>query len=73
MFLLFLRINTTTMAKRKTIFIVLWILIVIIAAASLISLIVFPQWKGIFFAGTGGFLILNLFLSMFFIRKNKMD
>ncbi len=61
------------MAKRKTIFIVLWIFIVIIAAASLVSLIILPQWKGIFIAGTGGFLILNLFLSMFFIRKNKMD
>ncbi len=61
------------MAKRKTIFIVLWILIILIAAASLISLVVLPQWKGIFFAGTGSFLILNLFLSMFFIRKNKMD
>ncbi len=61
------------MTKRKTIFIVLWIFIVIIAAASLVSLIVLPQWKGIFIAGTGGFLMLNLFLSMFFIRKNKKD
>jgi len=61
------------MTKRKTIFIVLWIFIVIIAAASLVSLIVLPQWKGIFIAGTGGFLMLNLLLSMFFIRKNKKD
>lgn len=58
------------MVKRKTIFTVLWILIVLIAIAAVVSLIVLPQWKGVFIAGTGGFLILNLFLSMFFIRKN---
>lgn len=58
------------MAKRKTILTALWILILLIAVAAIVSLIVLPQWKGVFFAGTGGFLILNLFLSMFFIRKN---
>jgi uncharacterized membrane protein len=58
------------MSKRKIIFTVLWIMIILIAIASVISLIVLPQWKGFFIAGTGGFLILNLFLSMIFIRKN---
>ncbi|MDD2512829.1 MAG: hypothetical protein PHH64_02390 [Proteiniphilum sp.] len=58
------------MNKSKTILTVLWILIALIAAGSLASLILLPQWKGAFFAGMGGFLILNLLLSMFFIRKN---
>jgi uncharacterized membrane protein len=58
------------MAKRKTILTVLWIMISLIVIAAIVSLIVLPQWKGVFIAGTGGFLILNLFLSMFFIRKN---
>ncbi|HBG57747.1 hypothetical protein [Proteiniphilum sp. UBA1028] len=58
------------MAKRKTILTVLWIIIAAIAAASVTALLIFPQWKGIFFAGMGGFLILNMLLSMFFIKKN---
>jgi uncharacterized membrane protein len=58
------------MAKRKTILTLLWILILLIATGAIVSLIVLPQWKGVYIAGTGGFLILNLFLSMFFIRKN---
>ncbi len=58
------------MNRQKTIITILWILIALIAAGSVASLILFPQWKGLFFAGTGGFLILNLLLSMFFIRKN---
>lgn len=58
------------MAKRKTILTVLWVIIGTIAAASVAALILFPQWKGIFFAGMGGFLILNMLLSMFFIKKN---
>ncbi|HAR37309.1 MAG: hypothetical protein A2W86_09885 [Bacteroidetes bacterium GWD2_45_23] len=58
------------MAKRKTILTVLWVIIGAIAAASVAALILFPQWKGIFLAGMGGFLILNILLSMFFIKKN---
>ena len=58
------------MAKRKTILTVLWVIIGTIAAASVAALILFPQWKGIYFAGMGGFLILNMLLSMFFIKKN---
>jgi uncharacterized membrane protein len=58
------------MVKRKTILTVLWVIIALIASTAIVSLIVLPQWKGIFIAGTGGFLILNLFLIMFFIRKN---
>lgn len=58
------------MPKKKKALTVLWIIIIILAIASIISLILFPQWKGIFFAGSGGFLILNLLLSMFFIKRN---
>ncbi|ULB35759.1 MULTISPECIES: hypothetical protein [Proteiniphilum] len=58
------------MTQKKTIFTVMWIIIAIIAIFSVVSLLVFPKWKGFFFAGSGGFLILNLFLSMFFIKKN---
>lgn len=58
------------MAKRKTILTVLWVIIGAIAAASIAALILFPQWKGVFLAGMGGFLILNMLLSMFFIKKN---
>ncbi len=47
----------------------MWIIIAIIAIFSVVSLLVFPKWKGFFFAGSGGFLILNLFLSMFFIKR----
>lgn len=61
------------MAKRKTILTVLWVIIGAVAAASVAALILFPQWKGIFSAGMGGFLILNMLLSMFFIRKNFKD
>lgn len=58
------------MSKKKTILKVLWILIAVLAIASIVSLIVFPQWKGIFFAGSGGFLILNILIAMFFINQN---
>ncbi len=61
------------MAKKKQIFKVLWVLIAVIVVAAITSLIVFPYWKGIFFAGAGGFLILNLLIAMFFIKKNYPD
>jgi uncharacterized membrane protein len=58
------------MPKRKKVFTVLWVIIAILTIVSIASLILFPQWKGIFYAGGGGFLILNLLLSMFFIKRN---
>lgn len=58
------------MSKKKTLFKVLWIIIAVLAIASVGSFIVFPQWKGIFFAGSGGFLILNILIAMFFINQN---
>ncbi len=64
------KINVNTMATRKTILTVLWVFIAAIAAASVTALVIFPQWKGIFLAGMGGFLILNLLLSMFFVKRN---
>lgn len=61
------------MAKKKKILTVLWIVITIIGIASIVSLVIFPKWKGIFFAGSGGFLILNILLSMFFVSRNFRD
>lgn len=61
------------MTKKKKIFRVLWVIISILIIASIASLILFPQWKGLFFAGSGGFLILNILMSMFFINKNIKD
>ncbi|MDO5522518.1 MAG: hypothetical protein Q4G48_00560 [Bacteroidia bacterium] len=61
------------MATKKQIFTVLWIIIAVIAAASIICLIVLPKWKGIFLAGCGGFFIVNIFISMFFIQNNYRD
>lgn len=58
------------MATKKQIFKILWIVIIIIALASITALILLPHWKGIFLAGAGGFLIVNLFISMFFIQNN---
>ncbi|MDR0422612.1 MAG: hypothetical protein LBH72_06340 [Proteiniphilum sp.] len=61
------------MSKKKIILSALWTVIALIAAASVISLIVFPRWKAFFLAGSGVFLILNLLLSLFFVRKNFRD
>lgn len=58
------------MSKKKIIINVLWIIIALIVIASVVSLLIFPQWKGLFLAGSGAFLILNLFLSLFFVKKN---
>lgn len=61
------------MATKKQLFTVLWIIIAVIVIASAVSLIVLPKWKGIFLAGGGGFLIVNIFISMFFIQNNYRD
>ena len=58
------------MLRRKKVLTVLWVVIAILAIASITSLIIFPQWIGVFFAGSGGFLIFNILLSMFFIKRN---
>lgn len=58
------------MAKKKTIITVLWVILSIITIASITSLIVFPQWKGYFLAGSGAFLIINILISILFISKN---
>ena len=61
------------MATKKQIFTVMWAIIVVIAIASVVCLIVLPKWKGIFLASGGGFLIVNIFISMFFIQNNYRD
>lgn len=58
------------MATKKQIFRVMWIIIAIIFIASLACIALFPGIKGLFLAGGGGFLILNIFISMFFINNN---
>lgn len=58
------------MIKKKPVLAAIWILIALITIASVVALIVFPQWKGLFLAGSGCFLVLNLLLSIFFINKN---
>lgn len=58
------------MATKKQILKVLWIVIAVIALASITCLILIPGIKGMFLAGGGGFLILNIFISMFFIQNN---
>ena len=61
------------MATKKQIFTAMWAIIVVIAIASMVCLIVLPKWKGIFLASGGGFLIVNIFISMFFIQNNYRD
>ncbi|BBD46800.1 MAG: hypothetical protein PHT14_01640 [Petrimonas sp.] len=61
------------MATKKQIFTAMWAIIVVIAIASIVCLIVLPKWKGIFLASGGGFLIVNIFISMFFIQNNYRD
>lgn len=58
------------MAKKKRILTILWIIIAAIAIAAVVCYIVLPEWKGIFIAGSGALLILNLLFSIFFIHKN---
>ncbi len=61
------------MAKSRKIFKILWVVIAVIAVAAVIALILLPHWKGVFLAGMGGFLILNILISMFFIQNNYRD
>ena len=61
------------MATKKQIFTAMWAIIVVIAIASIVCLIVLPKWKGIFLASGGGFLIVNIFISMFFVQNNYRD
>lgn len=58
------------MIAKKQLLTILWIVIGILAVASVICLLFLPKWKGIFLAGCGGFLVFNLLISIFFIRNN---
>jgi uncharacterized membrane protein len=59
------------MTTKDKILRVLWILIAIIGVASIVCLFAIPdQWKGIFLAGSGGFLVFNLLLTVFLIKRN---
>ena len=61
------------MTTKNIILRVLWILIAVIVVAVIVCLLVFEQWKGIFLAGCGGFLVLNVLLSIFLIKRNFRD
>ena len=58
------------MTTKNIILRVLWILIAVIVVAAIVCLLVFEKWKGIFLAGCGGFLVLNVLLSIFLIKRN---
>lgn len=61
------------MRNRKTILRILWVLIALIAIASVALYFTMPEWKGFFFVCAGGVLIINLLISMFFINRNFKD
>ena len=58
------------MNRKKKVIRILYIIIGLIAAATLYLYFTSPEWKGIFFAGTGILLILNLFFAVFFLKRN---
>ena len=58
------------MNKKKKITRVLYILIGLIAVATLYFYFTSPEWKALFYAGTGILLILNLVFAVFFIKRN---
>lgn len=58
---------------KKNVTTTILVLIGLIAAASVVCLLAMPRWKGLFMAGCGGFLILNLLLSLAFIRTNYKE
>ncbi len=58
------------MKGRKIILLILWILLGIIAIATLFLYFTLPHWKGIYVAIMGGFLILNLLVIIFFVNRN---
>ena len=58
------------MNKKKKITRVLYILIGLIAIATLYFYLTSPEWKALFYAGSGILLILNLLFAVFFIKRN---
>ena len=58
------------MDKKKKIIRVLYIVIALIALASLYFYFTMPEWKALFFAGSGILLMLNLVFAVFFIKRN---
>lgn len=58
------------MRKKKIVIRVLLALIILIAVAAIVCLVALPKWKGIYLAGCGGFLIINLLLMLYFVNRN---
>jgi len=58
------------MNRKKKILRVLYILIGLVAAATAYFYFTSPEWKALFFAGTGILLMLNLGFAVFFIKRN---
>ncbi len=63
-------IKSFDMRKKKIVIRVLLALIILIAVAAIVCLLVLPKWKGIYLAGCGGFLIINLLLMLYFVNRN---
>ncbi|MDD3787983.1 MAG: hypothetical protein PHO94_04735 [Petrimonas sp.] len=61
------------MKGRKKILLVLWIIVAVIALGVAYFYFTLPHWKGLYIAGSGGFLILNLLIAIFFVNKNFKD
>lgn len=61
------------MSSKNKIIRVLYILIGLIAAATIYFYFTSPEWKALFFAGTGILLILNMVFAVFFIKRNFKD
>ena len=61
------------MTTKDIILRVLWILIAVIVVASIVCLFILEKWTGIFVAGCGVFLVLNVLFSIVLIKKNIRD
>ena len=61
------------MNRKKKITRVLYVLIGLIAIATLYFYFTSPEWKAFFYAGIGILLILNLAFAIFFIKRNFKD
>ena len=61
------------MTTKQIILRVLWVIIAVIVVAATVCLLVLEQWQGIYLAVCGGFLVLNLLVAVFLIKRNYPD
>jgi len=62
--------KSLNMTTKDKILRALWILIAVIVVAAIVCLLVFRNGTGIFLAVCGGFLVLNVLVSVFLIKRN---